>query len=327
MEDHKMMTANGIDPRTSPVHGHAAPTPPEQDEMLYLTGRPSLKQFLGFVDDHSEQPLDDGTLVDEWHAARDVVRRIEKDEAGAADRPSIVKLGSEYEPLLIELLKDPIIQASFNRVPTQVAIIELDKLVVYQKDIDVTHARRVEERLGGIPDRDQLFRTCLPFDHPRPPVKWCRQDSNSFTFVSPSRDMRFLESMQLGPENLRDYPTSGDMVGIVGLGVGFGSNFLNAFYAEDRLVLNNGSHRAFALRSMGVTHVPCIVQHVASRDALNLVASREVRNEPDRFLKDPRPPMLRDYLNPEITKVFRARRQIRQVTITFEVKETYIPGF
>jgi hypothetical protein len=219
-----------------------------------------------------------------------------------------------------------VIRASFNRVPTQVALVELDRLVVYQKHIDVTHGRRIQERLGGIPDRDELFRTCLPFDHPRPPVNWCRQDANTFTFVSPSRDMRFLEAMELDQDNICDYAISGDMVGIVGLGVGFGSNFLNAIYAENRLILNNGSHRAYALRALGVTHVPCIVQHVPSREALRVVACRDIYDDMDRLLRDARPPMLKDYLNPEITKVFRARRQNRQVTIRFEVTETYIPA-
>jgi hypothetical protein len=320
-----MTTANGTEPRMI-AQEEVAAQPPALDEMLYLTGRPSLRRFVGFVQGNAAEAHDKGALVDEWHAAREVVRKIKKEEPGAADRPSIVKLGPEYEPLLIELLRDPIIQASFNRVPTQVAMVELDQMVVYQKHIDVSHARRIEAKLGGIPDRDLLFRTCLPFDHPRPPVQWSRQDSNTFTFVSPSRDMRFLEAMQLGPENLRDYPVSGDMVGIIGLGVGFGSNFLNAIYAEGRLILNNASHRAFALRRMGVTHVPCIVQHVPSRDALSLVACRDVRDEPDRFLQEPRPPMLKDYLNPEITKVFTARRQIRQVTVRFEVTETYLPA-
>src|SRR2546430_11202463 len=38
------------------------------------------------------------------------------------------------------------------------------------------------------------------------------------------------------------------------------------------LILNNGSHRAYALRELGITRVPCIVQHVSCREELNVLA-------------------------------------------------------
>src|SRR6187399_3181264 len=79
------------------------------DEYLYLTGRPALHDFLKFVKNHEINPPNDGTLTDEWRTAERVVRRLEKEEAGIADNPPMVKLGKEYEPLLIEFLNDPLI--------------------------------------------------------------------------------------------------------------------------------------------------------------------------------------------------------------------------
>jgi hypothetical protein len=101
---------------------------------------------------------------------------------------------------------------------------------------------------------------------------------------------------------------------------------MNAIYAEKRLILNNGSHRAFALRQMGVTHVPCIVQHVASRDELEVIASSSVRRNPDLYLKHVRPPMLKDYFNPQLRMVMPVHRRLRQVTIRFEVEEDFVPA-
>ena len=235
------------------------------------------------------------------------------------------RMGSEYEPLLIEFLKDPLVRHGFNTVPTDVVLVELDRLVVYQKHIDLTYAAQLEGRLGPTPSEEQIFRTCLPYDHPRPPVKWSRVHDNRFVFMSPSNDLRFLGSMELRSGHLRDYPQRGDLVGAVGLGVGFGSNFLNAVYAENRLILNNGSHRAYALRKLGITHVPCIVQHVSSRDELDVVASSEVCSNPDLYLQRPRPMMLRDYFDPKLHKVMPVHRRLRQVTVRFEVEEQDVP--
>src|SRR5216117_4617056 len=99
--------------------------------------------------------------------------------------------------------------------------------------------------------------------------------------MSPSNDLRFLGTMPMESNHIKDYAPPGNLVGVVGIAVGFGSNFLNAVCAENRIILNNGSHRAYALRDMGFTHVPCVVQHVSTRDELDLVAPAPVRRDPD----------------------------------------------
>jgi hypothetical protein len=296
------------------------------DEILYLTGRPTLKDFVRFTANQAVNPPKEGILTEEWQTAAKVVRALEKEETGAADNPTIRKMGPEYEPLLIEFLKDPLVRNGFNTVPTEVAFVELDRLVVYQKHIDLTFVRQLQSKLGPAPAEDEVFRTCLPYDHPQPPAKWSQVHHNKFVFVSASNDLRFLDAMEMRPENIKDCPPPGNILGIVGLAVGFGSNFMKAVYAENRLILNNGSHRAYALRKIGLTHAPCIVQHVSSRDELELVASSDVRRDPDFYLTHPRPSMLRDYFNPKIRKVMPVYRRLRQVTVTFEIDECYVPA-
>jgi len=299
------------------------------DECLYLTGRPTVKQFLRYVRNHAVKPPDDGTLIDEWEAAYDFIRTLTKEEAGAADNPGITKLevNANNEALLTEFLKDPLVQNGFNTMPSEVAFVELDRLVVYQHHIDLSYVRLLERELGPAPTQEQIFRTALMHDHPRPQVKWSRVNANKFVFTSASNDMRFLGTMSLEADNIKDYAPPGDLAGVVGVAVGFGSNFLNVIYAENRLILTNGSHRAYALRKLGVTHVPCIVQHVSLREKLEVVADSEVVKNPDYYLKHPRPSMLRDYFNPKLHKVMPVHRQRRQVTVKIEVEQDTIPAF
>ena len=96
-------------------------------ENLYLIGRPKLKEFLRYVAGHAVNPPGQGTLTAEWNAANEIVRALEKEEAGLADDPPMSSLGPEYEPLLIEFLKDPLVRHGFNTVPTDVAMVELDR--------------------------------------------------------------------------------------------------------------------------------------------------------------------------------------------------------
>ena len=325
-------TLETVEPTRVPVREQKRTSPANQDavnENLYLIGRPTLKRYLRFVRDHAVKPPDEGTLTDQWQAAHDFARTLEKEEAGAADNPPITKLevNSGNEPLLTEFFKDPLVRNGFNTVPTEVAYVELDRLVVYQHHIDLTYVRLLERELGRSPSEEQIFRTSLLHDHPQPPVKWSRVHGNKFVFMSPSNDMRFLGAMKLQADNIQDYPPPGNLAGVVGLAVGFGSNFMNAIYAENRLILNNGSHRAYALRKMGVTHVPCIVQHVSLREKLDVVAASKVVDNLDYYLKHPRPSMLRDYFNPKLRKIMPVHRQLRQVTIKFEVDDAYVPAF
>jgi hypothetical protein len=295
------------------------------DETLYLTGRPKLNDFLRYVRNHAADSEDEGLLTDEWENAKQVVRTLEKEEAGIADNPPIRKMGPEYEELLTNFLKDPLIQHSFNTVPTEVAFVDLDGLVVYQKHIDLTFVRQLEKTLGPAPTAEEIFKTCLPYDHPQPPVKWARMRRDKYVFMSPSNDLRFLGVMPMKSDEISAAPP-GNLVGVVGLAVGFGSNFMNAIYFNNRLILNNGSHRAYTLRKMGITEAPCIIQHVSSLDQLDVVASSDIMDSPDLFLKSPRPSMLKDYFNPKIYKVMPVNRRLRQVTVRFEVEETFVPA-
>src|SRR5436309_1537742 len=102
------------------------------------------------------------------------------------------------------------------------------RMVVYQKHIDLNFARQLEIKLGPAPTEDQILKTCLPYDHPQPPVKWCRAHRDKYVFMSPSNDLRFLGAMRMRPGHIKDYPPPGNLVGVVGLAVGFSSNFLNA---------------------------------------------------------------------------------------------------
>src|SRR5439155_254114 len=83
---------------------------------------------------------------------------------------------------------------------------------VYQKNIDLAFVRQLKNKLGPAPSDEEIFRTCLPYDHPQPPVTWSRVHHNKFVFMSPSNDLRFLGTMRLQASNIKDYAPPGNLV-------------------------------------------------------------------------------------------------------------------
>lgn len=298
------------------------------DDYVYLIGRPTLRAFLSFVRNRSPRGhrADLGGLTDEWRAAAGHILKLEKSEAGCADHAAIQPLPERLQPLGEQFMRNPLVEHGFNTVPSQVGLVELERLVVYQHHIDLSHVAMLKERLGPSPDQEAVFRLCLPFDREQPPAKWARVHRDTYVFHSPSNDLRFLGAMPLSGEQIVDCPPPGTLVGAVGLAVGFGSNFLSVISAFDRLIVHNGSHRAFALRDLGQTHAPCVIQHVYSREELNVIASSAVAERPDVFIGQKRPPMLKDYFDPKLRKLIPVIRRLRQVTVKFQVDEGYVPA-
>ncbi len=301
--------------------------PPPADEHVFLIGRPPLGEFLTFVITNTVngESADQRALADEWRKANDHIRELEKREAGWADNPAIAPLSKRLDALKARVLADPMFQRAFQVVPAEVGMVELDRLIVFQKQINLNFIRQLRKGLGESPTDEDVFRLCLPFEHPHPPAQVGRIAQNAYQFSSASTDFRFLEPALLRAEQIIGYPPQGPIVGVVALMVGYGSNYLNAVHVENRLVLNNGSHRAFALREAGVKHVPCIVQHISRRDELELVLPL-LHQRPEVYLGPPRPPVLKDYFDPKLRKLVAVPRRLRHVRITFGVEQVDSPA-
>ena len=69
---------------------------------------------------------------------------------------------------------------------------------------------------------------------------------------------------------------------------------MNVLQAGNRVVLNNGFHRTYALRSMGVTEIPVVIRQIRN---VQLEFPAAVVGLPrDYLLKAPRPVVVKDFL-------------------------------
>jgi hypothetical protein len=296
-------------------------------EEVWLLGQPPLVKYLDFVKDMviGGDALDPKALTDEWRAANDYYHELEERESGIADEAECLELDPELEPLAAETAASPYYRHTFDSLPTSFALVELDRLIVYQTSVTRDFVEALKVKIGPAPDSATLFHLCLPREHPSAPVVSQKVGSRRYVLRSDSADFRFHRVALLKPEQLQNYSSFGPIASVVGAIVGFGSNFLNVIRVDNRLVLHNGYHRACALRALGVTHVPCIVQTVTRFDELELTAKTVVVEHPDFYFKTARPPLLKDFFDPRIRKILPTRKLIRMIEVNFEIKDYIVP--
>lgn len=295
------------------------------EKEMWLLGQAPLRKYLDFVEDLGYGPKleNRAPLVKEWSAAAAWYEQLAQREPGIADRLDCRELDPVLAPLAEEVLSSDRFTRTFDQLPARLAMVELAHLVVCQNHVTRSFVDRLKERLGPNPDPVALFRFCLPARDSRAPVQMRALGSKRYEFRSDSTDFRFHEPVVLKPEQLAGYASFGSVAAAVGLVVGYSANFLNAVCDDDsgRLLLHNGYHRACALLELGVTHAPCVVQTVSSRDELDLVAKPIVANDPGYFFNAPRPPLLKDFLDPAIRKILPVRKVSRVIEVAFEVRD------
>ncbi len=297
----------------------------EKTQSIRLLGQPKLSEHLDFVHDLvvDGDKMNRAELVDDWRRANDYYFKLEEQEADLANEIDVFNLDPALHQLMEDTMADPRYQYTFDKFPTSFAMIELDKLVISQLHVNHNFSEQLQSKLDPKPDPETLFKFCLPPLAPEHTVRIRKTGSKRYQFSSESSDFRTHNAVVLKPDQVLAYDTFGPISGMVGLGVGFGSNFLTAIRAEDRVLLHNGYHRAHALRSVGITHAPCILQSVTRLDELEIAAKSDVTDDPNYYFGSPRPPLLKDFFDPYIRKEFEVYRTVKKVDVTIDIREYY----
>jgi hypothetical protein len=295
---------------------------PSDTEERLLLGPQHLQELLDQVAElgTSSPRTTRSALSDRWRAAAQEYERLAAREAGAADLPGVLPLPKAMGRHLAQLVELPGVRRTFDTVPVAFGLVELDKLVVSQYSMTQAVVDRIVAAHPLPLSPKRLAELCLPLKAPPASFRLAGQSAHEFTFVADAHDMRFLDAQVLHPADVRLGEVMGHPQAVVALSVGFSANLLNAVRYNGRIALNNGHHRALALRQMGFTHVPCLVQPCVSADDLAQAATSEICDNIDLYFHAPRPPLLRDFDNPRLTLTVRAPRLRRVVTVKVEVQ-------
>jgi hypothetical protein len=263
-------------------------------------------------------------ITQAWTAASARMTHLAQVEGGEPDSVEILDLSTEFHTRLNEIASDRLFQASFSGLPTSFKLVELDKLVAPQRDVNTDYVDDVRKRIPG-KNTAELLEFCLAPRNAAPEMKVLQTAQNQLIATSKSLDLRFLGGFRkpLTEEDIAVAHTGGQPVEAVTLLLGYGAAPINVFQVSNRLVLNNGFHRVVAMRSEGITHAPVVVQHVAHPD---IEFPEQMLGLPRHYLlEQPRPVLIKDFFDDSLTIELRLIPRRKTVRLSWGNEDSVIP--
>ena len=191
----------------------------------------------------------------------------------------------------------------------------IDTLIAPQRAVNLDFVERLQKEYAQKNKVDELINICLSPTREMPPLQHLEIGNSTHVFTSPNLDVRFLGAFfkKYQTEDSRFAALGGIPVAAIISFVGYGASSVNVIRFQDRIVLNNGFHRVFALRSLGITHIPVVVQIVNN---FQLEFPPLVAGLPREYLiGHPRPVLMKDFFHDNFCINLKAKSRVKVVTL------------
>lgn len=293
----------------------------------FLYGASAKSEVVNYIRTECLPEVQDSLsqIISDWEQANRSFSEIEQSETGEAETVDVRDLPSETKSQIQRIEQAFLFKQSFSLVPYEFKLVEIDRLVASQRAVNLDYVDLLKQRMPAKPSVSDLIDICLS---PQTKVKLPAEQmiaQNVYSYTSESLDFRFLGGFRkpLSQDDVRACNAGGYPLAAIVLLVGLGSGSMNVLSFKNRIVLSNGFHRAYALRSMGVTHVPVVVQKITNPQ---LEFPAVVANLPREYLLGAgRPAMVQDFLNPKLVRTLKVKAQNRVVQVQWGVNQFNLP--
>src|SRR5258708_10354075 len=200
-----------------------------------------------------------------WTRVQARVQALVKSEAGLVDTPGLESLPPDHAASVARMFDNDLFRKTFAH-QTVVALVEVDLLIAPQRIVDLEYVEQLTATLPTELTPEALIKICLSLERSMAPIQHlelgANQQQSTHVFSSPSTDFRFLGAFvkELTKEDHLYAEWGGIPAAAIISFVGYGASPVSVFLWNDRIVLGNGFHRVYALRSRGVTKIPVVVQ-------------------------------------------------------------------
>jgi hypothetical protein len=276
-----------------------------------------LNNYLEVVSDTEERKQEIKRL---WSAATAAFQELPAAEAGLPESIETRPLAGKWDEYLAGIRRNPAFARTFANFQISFAEVEIDKLIAGQRVVHLHWVQKIKEK--GIPENLPAF--CLEPGRDSTPITIARTANTAFTASSNNPNMRFLGVHEKTYDgNVLGHHPGGQPVHAITLLLGYGISTVNVYRVGRRLILGNGFHRLYALRALGVTHAPVVVQDV-THPKLEMPAT--VGDVPiERLIDTVRPAVLKDFFDQRLICEITQKPFIKTMQVAWGTNEAFVP--
>jgi len=270
---------------------------------LALYGSFTKKSLIAYIKNNCiEEELEELTTTYRlWLDASNKFLALQESEKNIADNCEISEVES---PIVTAMQNHPMIKYSFSNEEIEFKMVDIDNAIVTQNDLILDYVDKLEAEVPNPPSEEALLKFCLTPEKKVHRPKARRKDTNSYLFSSPSREFRFLGGFlkkEITKDDLDAIKVGGFPTHAIMLVVGYGVFSMSAYQVDGRIILNNGFHRAYALRRKGIKKIPMILIKRSRSDFPEQL--RQYKK--DYLLNEPRPVLMKDFFNHDLVREFK----------------------
>lgn len=234
----------------------------------------------------------------------------------------------KYEKKIQEIEKHLQLNPFWQANKHSIKMVKIDELIVLQNFINIDRANKLAKRIQKDAGIEELLDYNFDFNRRPPVIDSHFIAQNAVLFSSKDHDIR------PGKIEIRRIPRyegneSGNVSALVIPVVeGEPSVYCIRTFAPVQmldgttktiyfLTLMNGFHRAYALRSLGIEYMPCLMIDPATSGETEMLMGNWT---PERKIQcvSQRPPLMKDFFNSELTEKFKVRKKLMCVRVEFK---------
>lgn len=288
----------------------AAADPLHYVDWLTLLGFMPEDDALKFV---RTQTGGSSLQTDDWvrsiRSAREVADKV---SGRMGSRPEVEEIPSEFRDRLSKLESEATFkQHSAGMKSMRFALVELDKIHMFQMTINTEYIDSLVKRAPEPGDLEGTLKFCLPTENEKPKTPMTTSynpNSNTFSAVTDNLDLRILGNTH-AEDPVNHTP-------IAGFYYGFALPQATVVEYKDVLLLKNGCHRAYALMRKGHHFLPCLL---GTTDMYQVTGAQVPGTFPSNLILSDRGPILSDFETRAAVPVPRRRVKV-MATIHAEVQ-------
>ncbi len=262
-------------------------------------------------------------LVQDWEKVARIFETMQSTESRVADSIQVLPVSESIARKLKPVQESSIFQNTYSKTNWEFKIVEIDKLITLQNGVYLDFIEKLKNKLPQKLTEDALVDFTISLKKDYAPISRLKNADNQVIYSSDSSDLRVIGSFSQPIETvtLPNEVMTGIPVRCLITLVGYGLPIANVLAMGNRLVLNNGFHRLYVLRSLGITHAPVLLQRIVNIQDVPTAIQTNFIN----LISMPRPPLMKDYFSNELTAAVNINPRKKVVKVTIESETFDVP--